>query len=327
MSFLTPSRRFAAFVAGAALLVVVVQLTLAGPDLLIVDEACVYAIAALGLNVIFGMTGLLSVAQAALMGIGGYTLTLMVARHVGMLPALALACVAAAAVSALTGVIGGRIRSHYFILISLALAEGIILVLVNDMQLTGGTNGVALAASPTVFGLALGTPDGFAYVAVPLVFAIWYLTDCLRASRFGIALLAISTDEYLAAVAGIATNRYRVLATVVGGAYAGFAGGLLTIADSYIGPQNFGLDTGILLLLIVVLAGAGSNAGTVVAALILTYLAHGLLTLTVVGELIYGLAIVILIIVAPDGLAGLGRLARRGARTAWLRLTARGQPA
>jgi branched-chain amino acid transport system permease protein len=122
-------------------------------------------------------------------------------------------------------------------------------------------------------------------------------------------------------MSGIATGRARFAATAIGGAFAGLAGALLVIDDAYIGPQSFDIDTAGLLLLMIVLGGPGSNAGTVLAATILTVLLQGTLTMTTIGQLIYGVAIMALIIVAPEGLAGLARSVpfgrrRRAARAA-----------
>jgi branched-chain amino acid transport system permease protein len=274
----------------------------------IVNLALIYGIAALGLNIIFGLSGLLSIAQGAVMGVGGYALVFAMGGMVGVVPALLLACVSGAVVSGLTGLASARIRSHYFILLTLALAEAEILLLQNNPDLTGGSNGMPLQGTARIFGWDLTTAHGLFYCAMPMLLLSWYLADCFKRSRPGLALRTLSAHEYLAIMAGVATGRARFYATLIGGAFAGLAGGLLVVDDAYIGPQNFDIDTASLLLLIIVLGGPGSNAGTVVAATILTVLVQGTIMWTTLGQLIYGLAIIILIIVAPGGLAGLARL-------------------
>jgi branched-chain amino acid transport system permease protein len=273
-----------------------------------INLAFIYAIAALGLNIIFGLSGLLSIAQAAVMGVGGYALAFAMAETVDVVPSLALACISGAALSGLTGIASVRIRSHYFIILTLALAEAVLLLIVNNPDITGGSNGMPLQGNTRIFGSDLTTSEGLYFVVMPLLLASWYLADCFKRSRRGLALRALSADEYLALMAGVATGRARFYATLIGGAFAGLAGGLLAVDDAYIGPQNFDIDTAALLLLIIVLGGPGSNAGTVVAATILTVLLQGMLMFTTVGQLIYGLAIIVLIIAAPGGLAGLARL-------------------
>jgi len=312
--------RLPIFVVATAVVTAVASTALSGTNLLTFDLAVVYAIAALGLNVIFGLGGLLSIAQAAIMAVGAYGLMLTLNhQQVGVLPALVLAAFVGAVASGITGVIAMRIRSHYFILASVALAVGVLLVITNERGTTGGSNGLGLAAFPTVLGLSPSDPHDFLLLVVPVAGLVWYLASSLRDSRLGIALHAIRSDDYLALSSGMPINRCRLWATVVGGAFGGLAGGLLALLNGYIGPQDFGLDTAVLLLLMVVFGGASSNGGTVVAALILTALTQGLLSVTTIGELVYGVAIVVLLLFARNGLSGL-------AVSAYRRLVALRQP-
>jgi len=308
-----PGRQRALFTRLVAV-TLVVQLVpgfISSPNLLTLNLACTYAVAAVGLSIIFTLGGFISVAQAAVMATGGYVFILLFGPGVGLPVALLLACLGGAAVSALMGFAGARVKSHYFILISLAIAETISLVLTNASDLTGGANGVGLKAPASIAGLELAVPlDYFRCISV-LVVVSAYLADSLRASRAGVALRAQSVDEYLALAAGVTVGRYRILATAVGGAFGGIAGGMLAILDSYLGPQNFALDTAILLLLMVVIAGTGRAGSVIVSALVLTFLSQGLLTLTSTGKLIYGLGLIALIIFAPDGLGGVARAGRR----------------
>lgn len=278
-----------------------------GPNLLTLNLACTYAVAAIGLSILFSLGGFVSVAQAAVMAVGGYCLLLLFGPTVGLPVALVIACAAGAAVSALMGFVGARVRSHYFILISLALAEAINLVITNATSLTGGSNGLSLKASAGIAGLNLGLPSDFFRAAVVLLFVVIYLADTLRASRAGLALRAQNVDEYLALAAGVSIARYRIVATIVGGAFGGLAGGMIAVLDGYLGPQNFGLDTAVLLLLMVVIAGTGRSGSVLVSALVLTFLTDGLLTLTSTGKLIYGVGLIALIVFVPEGLGSLTR--------------------
>jgi branched-chain amino acid transport system permease protein len=306
----------------ACVVEVVVPDLLSPPDLLTFNLGCTYALAAIGLSLIFSLGGFVSVAQAAIMASGGYTLILLFGDSVSLKEGLLLAIAAGAAVSALTGVIGARVRSHYFILVSLAIAQIVTLVITNATSVTGGANGAALKGPASLVGLQLGVPEDYFRAIVVLVAVTAYVADSMRASRSGLALRARVVDQYLALSSGIAAGPYRILATGVGGAMAGLAGGMLAVRDSYLGPQNFGLDTAILLLLMVVIAGSGRSGSVVVSALILTFLSQGLLTLTGTGKLIYGLGLILLIIFAPESLGGL----TRKAPMLWSMLRARLRP-
>lgn len=306
------------FVVGTVVVTVLASKVLSGPDLLTFDLAAVYAVGAIGLNVIYGLGGLLSIAQAATMAVGAYTLVLTLNHwSVGVVPAMMLASLLGALSSGITGLLSIRVRSHYFILASIALAEGVVLIITNDIALTGGSNGLALARGAILYGLSLTNPHGFVLVAGPLTGLVWYLAASLRESRFGIALHAARSDDYLALASAIPVNRYRLWATVVGGAFGGLAGGMLALLDGYIGPQEFGVESAVLLLLMVVFGGAASNGGTVVAAIVLTVITQRLITVTSIGDLVYGVAIIALLIFAKDGLSGLGQvLCRQGSK--WL---------
>lgn len=303
----------------AVVLVMQIVPSLASSDaqILTLNLACIYAISAIGLNVVFGMGGLLSIAQAAIMAVGGYALILLFGPTFSLVPALLVACVAGAAVSMLMGIVAARVKTHYFILVSLALAEIIVLIATNATGLTGGANGTAIKAAPAIAGLNLTVPTDFFRFATVLLVVVWYLADALRASRIGLGMTTMTVDEHLATAAGVPVQRYRILATMIGGAFAGLAGAMLGLLDGYLGPQNFELDTAILILLIVVVAGRARSGSVVLAALILTILSRGLLTLQSVGELAYGVSLILLIIFAPEGLGGISQSVRKTAGRLW----------
>ncbi len=274
---------------------------------------CINALAALGLNVILGMTRLLSIAQAALMAVGGYTCALMLVDwHMSFLIAALAGILASGVVSSFAGLVAGRIRSHYYILVTLGIAGTISLILVNQIDLTGGDNGLGGIPPLTVGALTLSSSPQILGLSLAVLIVGWYLAEALRQSRAGRAMFAVGANEYLAFAAGMSPLRTRVLASAVGGLYAGLAGVLLAEALLFLGPADFDLGQALLLLLIVVIGGMGSNVGTVVGAVLVTYLSQGFLTLTSTGSLVYGLGIMLILLVAPGGLAGISqRLYRR----------------
>jgi branched-chain amino acid transport system permease protein len=288
--------------------------------LLTINLACVYAVAAVGLNVILGLGGLISIGQAGVMAVGGYTTILLFGKSVGLGVALLLACVGGALISALMGFVGARVKTHYFVLASLAIAEIIVLVATNATGLTGGSNGTALAGVPIVAGLNLTTARGFFHFGSIIVLIVVYLADALRVSRGGLGLSALTMNEYVAVSAGVDPRVSRALATSVGGVFGGLAGGMLALLDGYLGPASFDLGTATLLLLIVIVAGRAANGSVVIAALILTFLSQGFLTDPTVGQLAYGVGLIALIIVAPDGLFGAATWSRRLASRSWGRI-------
>jgi branched-chain amino acid transport system permease protein len=293
----------------------VVRLFASDPSTLyLVTLMGVYGVAALGLNVMFGMAGMMSLVQAGSMAVGAYVSALAVVKAgLPFLISLLMGVVLAAALSAFASLVAIRVASHYFVLVSLALAETVTLVLVNEVGLTGGENGLAGIPSLTIGSFSLADPWPLAATTIVLLFLGWYVADAFRASRVGYAAVASSSDPQIAMACGISIRRARLIAGTVGGAFAGVAGVLFAQALQFLGPSDFGLDKALLFLLVVVIGGLGSNAGTVVAAVVLTYLAEGFLQLQAVGPLVYGLGIMVILVLVPNGFTGLVRRFRRPA--------------
>jgi branched-chain amino acid transport system permease protein len=295
--------RFLMIVA-AALLAQLVPGMVSETLLLTLGAACIYAIAAIGLNIVFGRGGLLSMAQAALMAVGGYVFILTFPGTLPLLVAVVCAVALSAAISTFTGVLAARVKTHYFILAAFAVGQIILLLITQLRDLTGGAVGKPLGGLVSIAGIDIAGPEPIFRLAAIILAVAWYVGDTFRESREGLALRMTAIDEPLAISSGVAVGRYRILATFLGGAFAGIAGVLLAIHNGFLGPQSFELTTAILLLLIVVVAGRARNGGVVIAAMVLTYLSQGLLDLLAVGNLVYGAGLILLLILAPSGLSG-----------------------
>lgn len=282
--------------------------------LLTLGVACIYGIAAIGLNIVFGMGGLLSMAQAALMAVGAYAFVITFPETLPLLVAVVFASLLSAGISTFTGVLAARVKTHYFILAAFAVGQIILLLITQLRDLTGGSVGTPLTEIVTIGGIEIATPEAIFRVASIVLVVAWYVADTFRESREGLALRMTAIDEPLAISSGIAVGRYRLLATFLGGIFAGIAGVLLAIHNGFLGPQSFELGTAILLLLIVVVAGRGRSGGIVIAALILTYLSQGLLELLAVGNIVYGTGLILLLILAPSGLSGAASFLRSSVR-------------
>jgi branched-chain amino acid transport system permease protein len=283
--------------------------------LYMVGLMAVYAVGALGLNLMFGLGGMLSLAQAAIMAVGGYASALAMTRlGLSFLLSLVIAAVLSAIFSALASLSALRVATHYFVLVTIGIAQIISLFLVNQQTLTGGFDGLAGIPPLTIAGRDLSDPWLMAIVTLAVMFLAWYAADAFRSSRAGYAAVASSDDPQVAMACGISIPRARMVAATVGGLYAGVAGAFFAELLQFLGPSDFGLDKALLFLLIVVIGGLGSNAGTVFAAVLLTYLSQGLLQLKAVGPLVYGLGIMVILVAVPNGFAGVvhrlrGRLA------------------
>jgi len=176
--------------------------------------------------------------------------------------------------------------------------------------------------SPIICGVKFGTKARFLGISALLAILTILFMYRIKASRIGRALSAIRDDETVAQVIGINTTRYKVMVFGVGSAFAGIAGSLYSSYVHFIDPHTFGLSTSIVILCMVVLGGIGSILGSVVGAAILTFLPE-LLRLVIKGipgisdkfpdfqTLAYGLLLVIIIIMRPQGLLGRSKAGRK----------------
>ncbi|MDI3481715.1 MAG: branched-chain amino acid transport system permease protein [Tepidanaerobacteraceae bacterium] len=252
-------------------------------------------ILAVSLNLISGYTGQLSLGHATFMGIGAYTATLLTLKlHVPFL----LSLIFGAAVAALFGFIIGvptlRLKGDYLAIATLGFGEIMKNILLN-MKITGGPMG--LRGIPKVTNIYI--------VAVAVVIVIFSLNR-IMISRVGKSFIAIREDELAAEAMGINTTNYKILAFVIGAFYAGIAGGLYAFLFRYINPNNFGFMKSIEILCMVVLGGMGNTAGAILGAALLTVLPEFLRSVSpVISQyrmVFYGLLLVIMMIVRPQGL-------------------------
>jgi branched-chain amino acid transport system permease protein len=296
-------------------------------------------IAAIGLSILVGVAGQLSLAHAFFVAIGAYGYAYL-ADKIPPLLALVAAVLLAGLAGALFSPIAGRVRGIYLGLASLGLVFLGQHILQNATGITGGYRGVAVPPF-SVFGLEFTGADGLVILGVPygpleklwylglvlVAVSIWYGRNLVR-SRPGRALATVRDSEVAAATNGIDVVRYKAAAFTVSSMYAGLGGVLMALAFGRIVPESFGLLLSIDFLVMVVIGGAGSVGGAAAGAvfvtalpLILNHYSGSLPLLAEPGSggvgaaefsrLLYGAAIVAVLLFARDGLAGLVRRKER----------------
>lgn len=282
----------------------------------------IYTILTLSLNLIIGFSGQVSLGHAAFYGIGAYISSILV---VNFGAPYGVALVTAAAGAGIFGILLGiptlRLKDDYLAIVTLGF--GLILVVVAlNIDYLGGTDGFMGIPSPVFFGVKFASKARFLTVAVLLVIATILFMYRIKASRIGRALSAIRDDETVAQVMGVNTTKYKVMAFGIGSAFAGIAGSLYSSYVHFIDPHTFSLPTSILILCMVVLGGIGNIAGSIVGAGILTFLPE-LLRVVIKGipgisdkfpdfqTLAYGLLLVLIIIIRPQGLLGRSKSGRK----------------
>ncbi|QIB34153.1 ABC transporter permease subunit [Ancylobacter pratisalsi] len=272
----------------------------------------IYAMIAVGLNVLVGLAGLVSLGQAGLFALGSYT-GAIVATRLGF--DMISACIVSALMAGLFGVLLAyptvRVRGVYLAVVTIAFGLIVENVAIEWQSLTGGTMGITSIPAPNAFGYRL---SGYAYygvLALSLFLAV-VATHNLKVSRYGRAMLAVAQSETAARALGLNPAAVRTLAFVVAAVTAGIAGTYYAFLNAYISPDIFTFTDSIRFLLMVILGGAASTFGPLVGAYILTYLPEYLQEFALWQKFAYGAMLLTVMFVLPRGIMGsLGSLATR----------------
>ena len=305
-------RRLAVRLAGLGLAVAVVALL---PRLISEYRAFqltyvgIYFIAILGLNILTGYSGQISLGHGAFMALGGYT-TAVLTFHAGWrdLWTIPVAGLVAGAAGFLFGFPALRFSGVYLALATFAVAVATPSVLKRFPGLTGGSGGLVLDLPVAPFGLPLSPSDWLYYltwaIALVLLTAAWLL---LR-GRVGRAFRAIRSSEVAAVSSGVNLAAYKTFAFGVSAAYAGVAGSLLAIAIAFVNPDTFPVSLSILILTGAVVGGLGALVGVAIGALFIEFLPiYAADVSNQAPAVIYGVVLIAVMFLLPTGAAGLLR--------------------
>lgn len=265
------------------------------------------AIVCLGLSILLGYTGQISLAQAAFWGIGAYTSALLTVKlgfpvWLGMI----FAAIVAAFFGILLGIPSLKLSGHYLAVTTIGFGFIVQLVLINWIGFTGGSDGITQIPSLNLMGFEFNTEKRYFYFSSTLTVLLVWAAIRLKTSRVGRALLAVRQNEMAAKTNGIDVTRYKILAFVVSSAYAGLAGSLFAHGGAhYISPDTFSFEQSVLILAMTVLGGDGSAIGSVLGAMLLTILPETLRFLKDIYLIVFAAAIVLIMIYMPGGVANL----------------------
>ncbi|HTI47578.1 MAG TPA: branched-chain amino acid ABC transporter permease [Casimicrobiaceae bacterium] len=239
-------------------------------------SAGIYALMALGVNVMWGFAGMVNLGLVGFFAVGAYTSALLTKGGVAIALGIVAAGVIASGVGALVSLVTVRLRGDYLAIVTLGFAETIRIVASNAIPLTNGTDGISGIPGPYRGALS---PEQFnlLYLAiVAVIVAIAYLgAERLRASPFGRVLRAIRDDEQVASVAGKHVTLFKVKAFALGSAALGIAGALYAHYTSYIAPDIFVPLFTLYIKLALLAGGLGNNRGAIVGAFAVVLLLEG----------------------------------------------------
>ena len=300
----------------AALIVLALPVLISAYSLRVLDLAVISAIAVVGLCFAFGYAGLIHLAQAAFVGIGAYTVALLTTREgFGFWTAMPLAILLAAAVSALIGWPLLRLRGHYLALATVGLNVTMEIVTKNWTSLTGGDDG--LSGIP---GIAIGSFDfasdrRFYYLALAFLSVVSAIGYAIRASHFGRAMIAVRDDELACGASGVNVVRAKLLAFTLCGAYGALSGVLYAHYSNFISSGDFDSVRAITLLVMLIVGGEASILGAIGGCILVSFAPEWLRFLGESYLTFFGIAIILVLVLLPDGLMGaLGSLRARYTR-------------
>jgi branched-chain amino acid transport system permease protein len=281
-----------------------------------------YVMLGWGLNIVVGLAGLLDLGYVAFYAVGAYSFALLSQNFgIGFWECLPLSGILAAAWGIFLGFPVLRLRGDYLAIVTLAFGEIIRLVITNWVSLTGGPNGLYDIPHPTLFGLTFsmaggpGTFSGFFhmdptpqqrtgylyYIILALALLTNWVTLRLRKQPLGRAWEALREDEIACRSLGINLRNTKLTAFAIGAMFGGFAGCFFATRQAFISPDSFTFIESATVLAIVVLGGAGSQLGIVLAALVMIGVPALLQELQIYRMLIFGIALVTIMVIRPRG--------------------------
>ncbi len=299
--------------------------------LYILNNIGIMAIAAIGLNILIGYTGLISLGHGAFFGVGAYAGAILATRlGLPFYVCIPAAGIITALVGMVFGIPSGRLKGLYLTIATLAGQFIIEYVLIQWDWLTKGTMGITLP-SPELFGLKIAGDKAFFFVIfISLIAMTWFAVNIMR-SKYGRAFIAIRDNDRAAEGMGIPIFKYKLLAFAVSSFYAGFAGALWAYYMVSITTEPFNLGLSVEFIAMVIIGGMGNIPGAIFGATFITVLNEVLrfatgvlmnvsfvtnmgLNMAPLREFVFGLAIVLFILIEPKGLAELWRIVRSNFR-------------
>ncbi len=272
----------------------------------------IYAILGLGLNLVVGYTGLLSIAQAAFYGIGAYvTALLLLGAGFNFFLAVVISILFCGAVAFLIGLVLSKFGGDYYALASLGFNVIMFSIFLNWQDVTRGPLGIAGIPRPGVLGFAFASNTSFLILSVAALALVYLISRSVVNSSFGRVIKAVREDERAIEVFGYKVLWYKLVSFVIGAMIAAVGGALYATYIGYIDPSTFLMNESIFIFSIVILGGLASLRGTVIGAAILILLPE---VLRFVGfpdeiaaqmrQVAYGLMLILLMLYRPEGLLG-----------------------
>lgn len=266
-------------------------------SLRIFNQAGIYIIMALSLNVLSGYAGIISLGHAAFFGIGAYTTALLNMNYgLTFVPCLLASILVTGIAGVLFALPLARVKGRYIVIVTLAYCEIVNLVIQNWESLTRGNRGIASIRRAIIFGYQLKDMKENYYLVLVCIVLVYIFIYWLRHSKLGRNFLAIKGDDIAAEAMGVKIFPHKVLAFAISGSLAGVGGALYPHYISFIQPSNFTIALSATFLCIVVVGALGNMKGTVIAALLMVIIPQYMRDLGNYRMVAYGLLLVVVML-------------------------------
>lgn len=266
----------------------------------------IYYIVCIGLSLIFGLAGQLSLAQAAFYGIGAYA-SAIVTMKLGLPVLIGFACAIA-----LTGLVGFvlaapilRLRDVYLAMATLAFGNIVVVAIEQEVELTGGGTGMINLPAPALGPLVFNRPLSYYVLVWAIALVVVWISRNIMRSRIGLALRAIGSTELGAEACGVDVARYKTWMFTLGAMFAGIAGALNVHYLSFISPETYTNRFSILIVMILALGGMDSLLGAFLGAIVVVVVPDVLAGYREYSELIFAALFIAVVMFMPRGIAGL----------------------
>jgi branched-chain amino acid transport system permease protein len=281
-------------------------------------QVCIYAIALLGLNMLTGYNGQISLGHGAFYAVGAYTTAIMIDRwNIGYAWTLPVAGILCFVVGFLCGIPALRLEGLYLALATFALALAIPQILKYFETWTGGSQGIVLSKPAPPFGLKVSPDQWLYFVTLAALIILFVAASNLLSRRTGRAVVAVRDNPIAAAAMGINTALYKSLTFGVSAGYTGVAGALSALAVAFVAPDTFNVFLSLTFLVGIVVGGLASISGAIFGGLFIQFVPNWAQEVSKAAPwAIYGIFLIVFMYVMPTGVAGfirilVGRL-RRG---------------
>lgn len=277
-----------------------------GYQLRVINSVLLYSILAVAVNLAGGYGGQLVMGHACYVGIGAYTTAILSVRYGLSFGATFLLSILFAGIYGLiTGILClCRVKGDHVMIVTMGVSEITRIFFMNAKELTGGPVGITQIPGIQIGGYRFFKSSQYYYVFLILLIVTIILVHRIVNSRFGRAVVAVREDETAARAMGIKINQTKVITFAISTLFAGMVGALQAHYNMFIGPSQFNLDEGLLYYQMIIIGGMGSIPGSVAGAAILTLIPEVFRGVQEYRTILYGLIMVIMMVVKPEGLFG-----------------------